>query len=306
LNVILPKVKSLGIDTISIFGTLLYKKLPEYFKIVGDQFDDVVVNVYHLPTYENKDNWEERLKTDGKRIISALAEVGINHYAWMIELNLYGQFFNPLVSKYVHRNKLEKHFNMFYEIAHDVNPNAKVIIVPYPHVLMNLDCGLRGWKSWWIKYGEKLKFDMVSLNAHIGTWIPALTSRMVYKHLTKSIGFLQDRGHEVYYVEVGYPTVRVGHKPIIGWYGWGREKDQVKMLETCYKALKMKNVPYMQICEFIDPEPEKKIYETFFGSKGKKPNLYGIPVLEELHWGLLKKDGTEKLACNFLRKLTRS
>ena len=96
LNVIIPKVKSLGIKSISIFGSLRYKSLPEHFYVIGKEFKDVVVNLYHVPTYENRGNWEEKLKNDGARIIAALADAGIDHYAWMIELNLYGQAFNPL------------------------------------------------------------------------------------------------------------------------------------------------------------------------------------------------------------------
>ena len=99
----------------------------------------------------------------------------------MIELNLYGIRFNPLVKKYINRNKLERHFNLFYEVAHDINPDAKIIIVPYPYLLMNQKCGPRGWRDWWKKYGENLKFDLVSLNAHIGTWILAPTTSIVYK-----------------------------------------------------------------------------------------------------------------------------
>ena len=304
LKVIVPKVKSLGINAISIFGTLDYEKLPSHFKTVGSEFEDVVVNLYHPPTFANRKNWPQLLRKDGERTVAALAEVGINNYAWMIELNLYGQSFNPLVKGYINRNKLQRHFNTFYEVAHDVNPDANVIIVPYPHALMNLDCGLRGWRSWWIKFGERLKFDTVSLNAHIGTWIPAPTNANVFKHLTGSIKFLQERGHQVYYVEVGYPTH--GLKPVLGWYGWGREKDQVQMLKICYQALKSMNVPYMQVCEFIDPHPGSPNYETFFGDEGEHPSFLGITVSEELHWGLLKCDGTEKLACKLIRKITSS
>ena len=304
LKVIVPKVKSLGINSISIFGTLQYETLPSHFKIIKNEFEDVVVNLYHPPTFENRKNWEQILRKDGERTIAALAEVGINHYAWMIELNLYGQSFNPLVKRYVSRNKLHHHFNTFYEIAHDVNPDAKVIIVPYPHALINLDCGFRGWKDWWVKKGENLKFDMVSLNAHIGTWIPAPTRANVIKHLTNSINFLQDRGHPVFYVEVGYPTH--GFKPLLGWYGWGREKDQISMLKTCYQALKARKVPYMQVCEFIDPHPGQLNYEPFFGEQGKHPKFLGMTVTEELHWGLLRCNGTEKLACKLIRKITKS
>ncbi len=301
LNVIIPKVKSLGINSISIFGTLQYKKLPNHFSIVGKEFKDVVVNLLHPPTYENRKNWEQILRKDGIKIITALAEAGINHYAWMNEINLYGQSFHPIVKGYVNRNRIQKHFNTFYEIAHDANPDAKVIIVPYPHALINLDCGIKGWRSWWIKHGEKLKFDLISLNAHIGTWIPAPTKINVYSHLTSSIGFLQDRGYPVFYVEVGYPTY--GLKPLIGWFGWGREKDQVEMLKICYQALKAMKVPYMQVCEFIDPHPKKQIYEYFMGKEGKKPAFLGITVSEELHWGLLRNNGTEKLACQLIRRI---
>lgn len=303
LDVIIPKIKSLGIESVTLFGSLRYKKLPDYYKRIGKEFKEVVVDLYHAPTFENMPNWEQALKKDGERIIAQLADAGINRYAWMIELNLYGMSFNPLVKKFVSSTKLQRNFNAFYELAHDVNSDAQVIVVPYPYGLMNLNCGIRGWKDWWIKHGEKLKFDLVSLNAHLGTWIAAPTNASVYKHLLNSIGFIKDRGYEVYYVEVGYPTT--GIKPFIGWYGWGREKDQVSMLKTCYQAHKAMKVPWMQICEFIDPDPNKQTYEPFFGDRGENPKLFGFEVKEELHWGLLRTDMSEKLACNLIKKITK-
>lgn len=117
---------------------------------------------------------------------------------------------------------------------------------------------------------------------------------LMNKHLINSIGFIQDRGYLVYYVEVGYPTSRL--KPVIGWCGWGREKDQLTMLKTYYQARKAKDVPWMQICEFIDPDPEKLNYVPFFSELGETPKVLGINVSEELHWGLLRRDGSEKMA----------
>ena len=117
------------------------------------------------------------------------------------------------------------------------------------------------------------------MDAHVGVWIHALTKKWVYKRLVDSIKFLRERGYPVLYVEVGYPTTR--YKPIIGWYGWGREKDQVNMLDICYRAISDMEVPYMPICEFIDPTDWP--YEPFFGDEGRVPKFLGFPVLEEKH-----------------------
>lgn len=303
LNVqeIVPKVKSLGIEAISVFGEINGKEPPPHFHTIAKEFKNINVNLFHLPTYFNEPDWPERLKKDSEITIASLAKLGIHNYAWMIEGNLYGMKFNPLVGKYIHRNRLVNHFNTFYEIAHDIDSEANIIVVPYPHLLMNLSCGIHGWKDWWIKYGEKLKFDALAMDAHIGVWIYALTKRGIKKRLADSINFLKDRGYSVTYVEVGYPTHKF--KPLIGWYGWGREKDQVEMLKTCYQVLNELEVPYMQICEFIDPDPAKQVYETFFSKQGKLPKFLGfIPVTEEAHWGLLKKDRSEKQACAWVRE----
>ncbi|MFX0135098.1 MAG: hypothetical protein ACFFDN_15760 [Candidatus Hodarchaeota archaeon] len=302
-RIIFPKVKHLGINSISFFGSLGYKKLPNHFELASKEFTDININVIHKPSFLNLTKWQEHLKKVGPRTISDLAELGINNYIWMIECNLFGQAFNPLMGKYVNANKLTEHFKLFYQIAHDNNPNANVIIVIYPHRLINLDCGLRGWKDWWVKKGEKLKFDTVAVDAHIGTWIPAPTKHIVYSHLINTIDFLQKRGYPPLYIEVGYPTV--GHKPLLGWFGWGREKDQLNMLKVCYAAIKNMKVPFMQICEFIDPDPKGQIYETFFGDEGKLPKFLAFSVLEEAHWGLLRRDGSKKLACDWIRKITK-
>lgn len=59
----------------------------------------------------------------------------------------------------------------------------------------------------------------------------------------------------------------------------------------------------MQICEFINPA--NRPYESFFGDKGRVPKFLGfIPVREEKHWGLLRSDGSEKMACEWVRKIT--
>ena len=302
---VLPKVKSLGIKSVSIFGDLGCKKIPAHFESVSREFKNVNVNLIHNPTYKNEANWKEKLQKDGARTIAALAELGLNNYPWMIECNLYGYRWNPQFAECVHRDKLVEHFNVFYGLAHDVNPDASVIAVPYPHPLMNLNCGRRGWKDWWVKYGEKLKFDQVALDAHVGVWIHALTKKKVYERLVDSVSFLQKRGYPVLYVEVGYPTT--GLKPLTGWYGWGREEDQAEILDVCYRALTDMGVPWMQICEFIDPAT-KRIYDSsLLGDKGEIPKLLGfIPVVREKHWGLLRSDGSEKKACGWIRKITKS
>ncbi len=300
---IFPKVKSLGVDAISVFGQLEWKELPFYFESVAEEFKDVIVNLYHAPTYLNEAGWRESLLEDGKRTIKNLAELGIDNYAWMIECNLFGYSWNGMVGNFVHRNRLADRFDLFYEIAHDVNPDANVIIVPYPHPLMNMDRGLSGWRDWWRDYGEKMRFDQVALNAHVGVWIYGMTDKWVYKRLVDPIRFLQKRGHPVRYVEVGYPTA--GYKPLTGGYGWGREEDQVNLLKTCFKALEDTAVPWMQICEFIDPV-SKRIYDTpLLGDEGEIPKILGIfPVIEEKHWGLLRADESEKPACEWVRKIT--
>jgi hypothetical protein len=292
------KVRRLGIEAISVFFDLT-EKLPPYFESVA-KFRNVNVNLFHRPAYLNERNWKEKLRKDCERNIVKLADLGINNYPWMIECNLYGYSWNPQVGRFVHRDRLIEHFNSFYEIAHDVNRDANVIVVPYPHPFINLNCGRKGWKDWWIKHGERMKFDEVGMDAHVGVWIPAVGRSGIYHHLLDSIGFLQERGYPVSYVEVGYPTT--GFKPLLGWYGWGREKDQVNLLRTCFSALRQMNVPWMQICEFIDPA-EKRIYDcSLLGDGGKVPKFLGfIPVLEELHWGILRKDGSEKLVCGWIR-----
>lgn len=302
---IIPKVKSLGIESISVFGEINGKELPPHFQAIAKEFKNINVNLFHLPTYHNETNWPESLKKDSAITIASLAQLSIHNYAWMIEGNLYGFRWNPLLVRYIRSDRLVGHFNAFYEIAHQINKNANVIVVPYPHPLMNLNCGIHGWKDWWIKYGEKLKFDSLALDAHIGVWIYALTKKGIRKRLVNPINFLKERGYSVSYVEVGYPTH--GFKPLAGWYGWGREKDQLELLKISYQVLNDLEVPYMQICEFIDPDPKKQIYETFFGKKGQVPKFLGfIPVNEEKHFGLLKKDRSEKQACTWVRSITKS
>ncbi len=299
---LLSEAKALGIEAVSCFGYLGGEHLPTYFEYLGREFKDVNVNLFHNPTYRNEPNWKYLLRRDGSRTLRALAEVGINNYPWMIQCNLYGYKWNPLVGSYVHRDKLVEHFNAFYDLAHEVNPKANVILVLYPHRLMNLNCGVHGWKDWFLRYRDKLKFDAIALDAHVGVWIQALTRKGITKRLVDPIRFLQDRGYSVSYVEVGYPTV--GYKPPIGWYGWGTEEDQAELLDICYRTLEEMKVPYMQICEFIDPDPKGQIYESFFGKDGKLPRFLGIPVREEAHWGLLRKDRTKKKACEWIKRIT--
>lgn len=299
---IFPLAKSLGIESISIFGDLCWPELPERFNTIAREFTDVCVNLYHEPTYTDKPGWRESLEKDSERILPALARIGIDNYAWMIECNLYGYPWNPLVGRYVHRDRLVERVNAFHEVAHAVNPRAVVIGVPYPSQFMNLNCGVHGWKDWWVRHGEKMKFDRIAMNAHIGVWIHAPTGRWVYRHLTDAVRFLQKRGYPPLYVEVGYPTL--GRKPLIGLYGWGREKDQADLLKTCYRAISDMGVPAMQICEFIDPDPDGQVYEIFYGDKGKLPGFLGVAVEEEAHWGLLRSDGTDKSVCSWIREVT--
>ena len=179
-----------------------------------------------------------------------------------------------------------------------------MVAVPYPNPLMNLNCGRHGWKDWWVKHGEKMKFDNVAMDAHLGVWIYAPTKNGIYERLCDSVKFLNKRGYKPSYVEVGYPTT--GFKPLIGLYGWGREKDQINVLDSCYRALTDTEVLYMQICEFIDPSTQLYDFSLpSIGKKGQVPKFLGIiPVLEEKHWGLLKADGTEKKACNWVKEIT--
>lgn len=298
---IFAKVESLGIDAISFFGEL-GRPLPDHFSMAAREFEDVNVNLIHRPTYRDKPGWRDELERDGRMTIAELRDLGINNYVWLLECNLYGYRWNPLVGKFVHRDRLRDHFNAFYDIAHEVNPSARVIFVPYPHPLMNLNRGLGGWKDWFIKESAKIKFDQIALDAHVGVWIYAWGNGGLRRRLIDAIDFLYSRGHSLYYIEVGYPTAR--RKPPIGFYGWGRKKDQVEALKTCWKALADRGVPYMQICEFIDPDPKGQIYENFFGHYGRLPRFFGIPVVEEAHRGLLKRDGSEKPACEWVREVT--
>ncbi len=85
----------------------------------------------------------------------------------------------------------------------------------------------------------------------------------------------------------------------------GQGKDQPDVLEICFRSLDEMDVPWMQICEFIDPSTERMCDSTLIGNKGRLPKVFGvIPVLEEKHWGLLMKDGSEKLACDWVRQKT--
>jgi hypothetical protein len=298
---IFARVKSLGIEAISFFGEL-GRPLPDHFRIAAENFSDVNVNLIHRPTYRDKPGWRDELERDGRMTVEDLAKIGINNYVWLLECNLYGYRWNPLVGRFVHRDRLVDHFNSFYRMAHQVNPEANVIMVPYPHPLMNLNQGLRGWKDWFVKVGEKMNFDTLAMDAHVGVWIYAWGNKGIQRRLTDAIDFIYARGHSIYYIEVGYPTAR--RKPPVGFYGWGRERDQVEALKTCYDTLAERGVPYMQICEFIDPEPDGQIYEKFFGRYGQLPRFLGFPVREEAHWGLLRKDRSEKPACKWVREIT--
>jgi hypothetical protein len=298
---IFPRVKSLGIKAVSMFGEL-GKPPPDHFRRAAEEFEDVNLNLIHNPTYKDRPGWQEALRRDAEKTIPALAGLGLHNYVWMLECNLYGYKWNPLVGPYVHRDRLVEHFNSFSRLAHEFNPDARVVMVPYPNPFMNLNCGLGGWKDWFVKYGERMEFDVIAIDAHVGVWIYAFTNRGLRRRLLDAVEFIRGRGHSIYYVELGYPTV--GYKPPIGGYGWGRQRDQVELLKTCYQALSGADIPYMQICELIDPEPRGQIYESFFGKKGRLPRFLGIPVLEEAHWGLLKKDGTEKKACGWVRGIT--
>jgi len=298
---IFPRVLSMGIETVSMFCDL-GGPLPSHFEQASRSFVDVNVNLYHEAAYKGRSGWPGALRQEGREVLKALSDLGIHNYAWMIEGNLYGLPGHPLVGGFVHRDRLAEPFRVFYEIAHEVDPEANVIMVPYPHRLMNLGCGPKGWRSWFVRHGERLPFDQLAVDAHVGTWIPAVTKRGIEGRLTGTIRFLKGRGHGPYYVEVGYPTV--GYKPPLGGYGWGREQDQVEVLKACYRALDRAGIPYMQICEFIDPVPEGPIYEPFFGDLGRLPRFLGVPVREEAHWGLMKRDGSEKKACEWVRQIT--
>jgi hypothetical protein len=298
---VFARVKSLGIGAISLFGEL-GQPLPDHFRIAAEEFTDVNVNLIHRPTYRDKPGWKDELERDGRKTVAELAQLGINNYVWLLECNLYGYRWNPLVGKFVHRDRLVEHFNVFYQVVHEVNERAKVVMVPYPHPLMNLNRGWRGWRDWFVKEGERMHFDLLALDAHVGVWIYAWGKRGLRRRLLDAIDFLQGRGYQIYYIEVGYPTA--GRKPPVGFYGWGSEQDQVEVLKTCWNALAERGIPYMQICEFIDPVPKRQVYEKFFGHYGHLPRFFGIPVREEAHWGLLRKDGTEKQACQWVREIT--
>ncbi len=298
---VFSRVRSLGINAISFFGEL-GKPLPNHFRRAAQEFVDVNVNLIHRPTYRDKPGWRDELQRDARMTIAELKELGLNNYVWLLECNLYGYRWNPLVGKFVHRDRLRDHFNEFYRIAHEVNDSANVIFVPYPHPLMNLNRGLRGWKDWFVKESKKILFDAISLDAHVGTWIYAFGQKGLCRRLIDAIDFLHGLGHSIYYIEVGYPTAR--RKPPVGFYGWGRERDQVEVLKTCRQALADRGIQYMQICEFIDPDPKGQIYENFFGHYGRLPRFFGVPVVEEAHWGLLRRDGSEKPACQWVREIT--
>ena len=59
-----PRVKSLGIESISVFGNLCWRKLPAYFDDIGKEFKDVFINLYHNPTYLNEQGWRKLLEED--------------------------------------------------------------------------------------------------------------------------------------------------------------------------------------------------------------------------------------------------
>lgn len=96
---VFPKVKSLGIESISFFGHL-GGELPKHFESAAKEFKDVCINLFHNPTYRDEANWRKRLQKDGEETM-ALAQLGLNNYAWMIECNLYGMRLNPLVGRYI-------------------------------------------------------------------------------------------------------------------------------------------------------------------------------------------------------------
>ena len=155
---------------------------------------------------------------------------------------------------------------------------------------------------------KKLRADCArlipELAAHVGVWIAAPTDGSVQRHLRDAVSFLKERGHDPIYVEVGYPTH--GFKPLAGLYGWGREKDQAAMLKTCYAELSDLGVPWMQICECIDPAGEQVYDSRLMGDEGRVPKAFGIvPVSEERHWGLLNADGSEKEACEWVAEVAK-
>ena len=304
---VVKKVKSLGIKAISFWVDLSWERIPEYVEIMASEFENINATPFHDPSFKNEPGWEDGLRRDAEKTIKALARLGINNYPWMIECNLYDYWWNGQFEDFVNRNQLARQFNTFYEIAHSANPDANVLIVPYPCVQMNHDSGKNGWKDWWVNYGEKMKFDQVALDAHVGVWIWARTNQALYDKIIDPVCFLKKRGHQVQYIEVGYPTCR-GMKPRVGGYGWGREQDQVELLETCYQAVIDMGVPWMQICEFTDPVAKREYdYASLGNDQGEIAKFLGIlPVREERHFGLLKPDGTEKKACNWVRKITKA
>ena len=299
-GVVFSRLRSLGIRDVSMFFDLDRPALPSHFETAAAEFDTVFVNVMHGPTFLGQAGWREELNRDCERNIPALAALGIDHYTFMIESNLYGHRWHPSLRRYVSGDRLVEAFNAFHQFAHQVNPNANVVLVPYPNPLMNLSCGIRGWKDWWVRYGERMRFDSVALDAHVGVWIFAPTDRSAANRLAGAVDFLRGRGHEPLYVEVGYPTTRF--KPLLGLYGWGREKDQARLLGTCHDSLEGAGVEWMQICECIDPATDR-VYDTrLLGDDGMLPKAFGlVPVLEEKHWGLLRSDGSAKMACDWLR-----
>ena len=297
---VFARLKSLGIRDVSMFCDLDAPCLPPHFEKASREFDRVFVNVMHRSAFVNEEGWRRKLKDDCADKLAGMASLGINDYAFMIECNLYGLRWHPSLKGYVSRDRLVDTFNTFYSCAHEVNPDANVILVPYPNPLMNLSCGIRGWKDWWVRYGERMKFDRVALDSHVGVWIFAPTRRSAARRLASAAGFLIERGHPPLYVEVGYPTT--GIKPLLGLFGWGREKDQVRLLDACLESLSLAGVEWMQICECIDPATDR-VYDTLLlGDRGMIPRAFGlVPVIEEKHWGLFNSNGSEKAACEWVR-----
>jgi hypothetical protein len=297
---VFPRLKALRVGAFSMFCELDRAELHPNLRAAAEQFSDINVNLMHAAAYRDEQGWEKKLRADSARVIPELAALGIDNYAWMIECNLNGYRWHPLLGSFAGGEKLAERFGVFYECAHEANPAANVIVVPYPHRLMNQSYGRGGWKDWWVRVGERLAFDAVALDAHVGVWIAAPTDGSVRRHLRDAVTFLKERGHEPMYVEVGYPTH--GFKPLAGLYGWGREKDQAALLKTCYEELTDLGVPWMQICECIDPAGEQVYDSRLMGDEGRVPKALGVvPVSEERHWGLLNADGSEKSACEWVR-----
>ncbi|PIU65130.1 MAG: hypothetical protein COS84_07300 [Armatimonadetes bacterium CG07_land_8_20_14_0_80_40_9] len=266
--------------------------LPDYITLAAKEFKHICVHFFHDAIYKDNLKWQESLVRDTKDAVSELSKIGINHYQWMLEHSLYGYSWHPVNKNFVPRDKVYERFNLFYDTCHQINKDAIVITGPYPNPLMNLDCGMKGWKDYFIKFEKKLKYDEIGLNCHVGVWIFAWNKRRLRAHIIDSVKFLQDRGNVIHHLEVGYPTTKI--KPILGLYGWGREVDQKELLDVCFPAISELDIPYMQIYEFIDPERGFKV-----------PKFLGlIKVLEEAHWGALRSDGTEKKACEWIREVT--